>query len=655
MSLKHNLTASLVGGASSATEGTASVKDDLYLSVNGEWLKTAKIPADLPTIGGFTDLEVGIETTLITDFEEMLAGKVEPNNVLLANFIEYYRLLNDVKSRDKAGFSPIKSLIDEVQSVSDFKELQDKLLPFLKQNVGSLFPLSVDPDMKDAKHHVLTVGAPRLILPDTTYYEASNEQGSQLLQLYRGMMTKLFTEAGFAESKTQQILDQAFSFDAKLAQHKKSSEEMSDVVKQYNPETLTEFGRHSSVLDLKAYVDLALSGRVTRVIVDDPKYYNGLNDIITIDSLGEIKSWLLVQILHKWSGYLSEDIRTIGSEYGCALMGMEEATPLERYAFETAKNQFDMVVGDYYARKYFGTKAKHDVMHMVQRMVDIYKERLSHSDWLSEETRQKAILKLKTLVPNVGFPDKIDPVYSKYVVTPASEGGTLVGNRLRFREIELQNNFDQINQPVDRTMWADIDPATVNAYYEPTANIIVFPAAILQAPFYSLKQTESENFGGIGAVMAHEISHAFDNNGSQFDEHGNMKNWWTRVDLEHFKKLTDSMVEEFDGIEFVGQKVNGRLTVTENVADGGGLNCALEAAKTDTDFSAKDFFENWAKIWREKSSTEFLHWVMATDVHAPSKLRANVQAQNIDDFYTTFDVHEGDGMWLAPEKRVHIW
>ncbi|GKT03704.1 M13 family metallopeptidase [Furfurilactobacillus entadae] len=655
MTFVNNRIQTLVGGATSADEGSASLKDDLYLGVNGDWLQTATIPDDKPTTGGFADLADNIETTLMKDFGEMLAGTVEPNNVLLANFISYYKLASDYQTRDQKGFKPLLTLLKTVQGLVDYKDLQTHLVAFLKDGVGAPFPISVSPDMKDTKHNAVYAGTPSLILPDTTYYAAGNDAAPQLIATFKAMMTKLLTLAGLPETDVATILDQTVALDAKLAQHQKSSEEKADYPKMYNPQSLTDFGQHSDVIDLTAYVNEALENRVERVIVTDPKYYEALNTVLTPNNFEEWKSWLIVQLVRSWSGHLTDDARVIRGEYQRALSGSKAAFNPQKGAYYLAYHQFNMVVGDYYARKYFGAKAKADVMTMVHRMIDVYKNRLQKNEWLSDETRRQAIVKLDTLIPNVGYPDKIDPLYARFVVTPSEAGGTLFDNALRFNRLAVQANFDEIDQEVDRTMWADMDPATVNAYYDPSNNIIVFPAAILQAPFYSLDQSSAENFGGIGAVMAHEISHAFDNNGAQFDEYGNMHDWWTADDLAHFKTLTQAMIDQFDGISFAGSTVNGKLVVSENVADQGGLSCALEAAKEDPDFSAQAFFTNWAKVWCMKASPAYEQLLLSIDVHAPHKLRANVQAQNLDEFYTAFDVHEGDGMWLAPDERVHIW
>ena len=288
---------------------------------------------------------------------------------------------------------------------------------------------------------------------------------------------------------------------------------------------------------------------------------------------------------------------------------------------------------------------------MVEQMVKIYQQRLAQNDWLGEKTRAKAILKLDRLGIQVGYPDQIPALYDQLKV---DEQATLLENMIQLGKTAAKEMFSRWNQPVDRLRW-EMSAATVNAYYHPFKNIIVFPAAILQAPFYSLKQTSSENYGGIGAVIAHEISHAFDNNGALFDEYGNLNNWWTEADLAHFKQLAQKMIAEFDGLPFAGQKVNGKLTVSENIADAGGLSCALAAAKEEDDFDARQFFINWARIWRMKATDQYMQLLLSIDVHSPNKLRANVQAQNQAEFYQAFNVQAGDGMYLAPEKRVNIW
>ncbi len=333
------------------------------------------------------------------------------------------------------------------------------------------------------------------------------------------------------------------------------------------------------------------------------------------------------------------------------MSGSKEPKSKKKSAYYFATGQFDQVVGLYYAHKYFGETAKNDVHKMVEKMVAVYQKRLSENEWLSEDTKKKAVTKLNTLGIQVGYPDELDPLYKKFTV---NEDENLYDNDARFTHIILEDHFSRWGKKVNRTRW-EMPAHMVNAYYNPSFNVIVFPAAILQAPFYSLEQSSSENYGGIGAVIAHEISHAFDNNGAQFDELGNLHNWWTADDMKHFKALAQDEIDQFDGLETKAGKVKGKLVVSENIADAGGLSCALEAAKAEDSADIKAFFINWGRIWRMKSSLEREKLLLSIDVHSPNELRANVQPKNLIDFYTAFDIQPGDGMYLPEEQRVNIW
>lgn len=288
---------------------------------------------------------------------------------------------------------------------------------------------------------------------------------------------------------------------------------------------------------------------------------------------------------------------------------------------------------------------------MVKKIINTYKKRLMKNEWLSEDTRKNAILKLDKMVVKVGYPEKIDPLYDRFIINNEE---TLYENVRRLRGIEVQNMFEQYHRPFDRSKW-NMSGYEVNASYNPSTNDITFPAAILQRPFYDLKQTVSQNYGGIGSVIAHEISHAFDNNGANFDELGNMKNWWTQRDYKRFQSLTQKMIDQFDGISYMGRKVNGALVVNENIADVGGLACALEVAKSEPNFNCKVFFVNWALNWRIKSTKQINEMLLSVDVHSPAPLRCNIIAQDMDDLYKAFDIKKTDGMWLDKTQRLNIW
>ena len=506
--------------------------------------------------------------------------------------------------------------------------------------------------MKNAQINALFAAAPGLILPDKTYYEEDNQQAAGLLQVFSTMMTKLLVALDYSEEDANHMISEALTFDRNLVPHVKSAEESADYSKVYNPQTFEEFGLQSKNVDLKAIVKNLLNGNEPeKIIVAEPKYLAAIDEILNATHFNDFKSWLIVKTVGSLSSFLSDDLRVISGEYGRALSGSKAPKKQQKFAYYLAMGTYSGIVGEYYGHKYFGEDAKADVHQMVEKMINVYQNRLANNTWLTSATRDKAILKLSKLGIQVGYPDKINPLYQKMHVDTEK---TLLENAMAFDELVTEDMFSKWNQPVDRDLW-EMSAATVNAYYHPFKNIIVFPAAILQAPFYSLEQSSSANYGGIGAVIAHEISHAFDNNGALFDEYGNLNNWWSEADLAHFKELSQQMIAEFDGTEYAGQKVNGTLTVSENIADAGGLSCALEAAKAEDDADIEAFFINWAQVWRMKAATQYMQLLLSIDVHAPAKLRANIHVQNLADFYDAFGVVPGDDMYKAPDERVNIW
>ena len=630
------------------------IKQDFFEAVNEEWLKTAKIPADKPATGGFQDLVDGIDDLLMTDIDHMLAEPDKVQSDMMRHFLHFYQLANDYDRRNQLAAKPLLPLIERIEKIESFEDLNQQFPTWTLDSLPLPFSLDVDADMKNAQTNALFAYPPSLFLPDKTYYTAEHPNGAQLLGVFFDMMVQLVELTGKEKSQAEAIVEQAIQFDRLVAPHVKSAEEKADYSKMYNPRSFDTFIHYTDKLDLEKLTVGLIGTTPDKVIVTDPVYFEQLGELLTTEHFQLIKSWMIVRTIRSLSSYLSEDFRQISGIFSRTLSGTDEAMPQKKAAYYLASGQFDQVVGDYYGKKYFGEAAKKDVEHMIEKMISVYKDRLEKNNWLSDTTRKKAIIKLDKLGVQVGYPDQIPALYTKYHTVTQEEGGTLLSNALAFSKIELKERFGRWNQPVDRTEW-EMSADTVNAYYHPFRNVIVFPAAILQAPFYSLEQSSSANFGGIGAVIAHEISHAFDNNGAKFDEFGNLNNWWTEEDFAHFQEKAQAMIEQFDGVPFADGTVNGKLTVSENIADAGGLSCALEAAMTEDDYSAADFFMNWATIWRTKAKKEYQQLLLQIDVHAPAKLRANIQPQNLAEFYETFAITEEDPMYLAPEKRVHIW
>ncbi|WP_334332044.1 M13 family metallopeptidase [Companilactobacillus sp. HBUAS59544] len=642
----------VIGGAGDLINAKpADYKDNLYLAVNGAWQEKAVIPADKSRTGGFTDLDEGVEKTLMKDFHEFANAEEKVDDPRFLQAVKLYRLANNVEHLSKFHQQPILKDMQRITDLNSLKDLSDSLAALSKDGFSLPIDLGIDADMKDTAKNVVYINGAGLILPDKTYYAEDNESGKQLLAKYADVASRLLSMIGYKLDEAKEIVSKALEFDKSLVPIVKSSEEWADYTKVYNPMDFDEFVKKSDVLDLKSLVVDSINDTPEKVIITEPRYLDNLNKLVNGDTFENIKAWMMVKFLTGNASILDEEFRQVIGEYNLALSGAKELKNRTKYAYNFAAGIFSQVVGTYYGQKYFGEQAKEDVRNMVKKMIAVYEDRLSENTWLSEDTKKKAIVKLEKIVIKVGYPDKIDPLYDKFEI---NENDSLYDNVSRIRKTIAQHNLDQYHEPVDRKKWL-MPGHMVNACYDPSRNDITFPAAILQAPFYSLKQTNSQNFGGIGAVIAHEISHAFDNNGAQFDEYGNMNNWWTKEDYSKFKTLTQKMIDEFEGIPYAGHKVNGKLVVSENVADVGGLRCALEAAKSDSDFDVKAFFINWARVWRNKSTQQLTEMFLSIDVHAPAPLRANVQAQNMDEFYDAFGVTEKDGMWLDKDKRVNIW
>ncbi|VTS42614.1 endopeptidase O [Streptococcus pseudoporcinus] len=627
-------------------------KENFYEAVNGEWAKTAVIPDDKPRTGGFSDLADEIEKLMLETTDQWLEGENLPEGSILANFVKWHKITSDYAKREEVGVAPVLPLIKEYQELSSFKAFAEKVADFEMAGKPNLFPFSVAPDFMNAQLNVLWAEAPSILLPDTTYYEEGHEKADELRAVWRESQKKLLSNFDFTEEEIADLLDKTLDLDKKLAQYVLSSEESSEYVKLYHPYAWEDFIKLTPELPLDEIFKQILSQSPDKVIVPEKRFWTDFAARYYSEENWELlKADLIVNAANAYNAYLTDAIRVESGSYGRALSGTPQAMDKKKAAYYLAQGPYSQALGLWYADRYFSAKAKADVESKVATMIDVYKSRLENADWLAESTREKAIVKLNVITPHIGYPEKLPETYEKKII---DENISLVENAQRLAQISIAHSWSKWNKPVDRSEW-HMPAHMVNAYYDPQQNQIVFPAAILQAPFYSLEQSSSANYGGIGAVIAHEISHAFDTNGASFDEQGSLNNWWTENDYTAFKERTDKVVEQFDGLESYGAKVNGKLTVSENVADLGGVACALEAAKKEADFSARDFFINFARIWRMKARPEFMQMMASVDVHAPGEWRTNVTLTNFDEFHEVFQIQEGDFMWRKPEDRVIIW
>ena len=634
------------------SEETVRIQDDLYEAVNGEWLKTAVIPEDRPTTGGFSDLDQDVEKIMMADFKAFAEGSKTTDIPEMRYAIALYKKVLDTERRNREGIAPALPLLEELQGIRTVDELNARAAELLFRGVDLPVRVAVEADMQDAEKHCFIVLGPEIILPDTTYYAEDNPAGKQLLALYADMAAKVLAYTPLSEEEQRQYLADTLTFDALVAKKVKSALEWSEYYKCHDPMSADEVAACVAPFDIKKLLRDLYGEKVPEtLIVYDRRAVQGMSSYFTEADLPRYLHWASVKALLRATAYLSEELAALGKTYIRALTGIAADPPLEKQAYRIASDMYAEPIGVYYGRTYFGEEAKKDVVEMVRKIIETYKLRMARNSFLAPATREQAIKKLSTIEIKMGYPDEIKEIWSKLVF---DEEEALLPVMMRLYTIRVKDVFEKLWEPVDRTEWL-MPGHMVNACYNPSANDITFPAAILQKPFYALSQSVSENLGGIGAVIGHEISHAFDNNGAKFDEHGDLKNWWTEEDFAAFKELTKDMIEQFDGIEFHGGKVSGELTVSENIADNGGMGVTLEIVHglPDADFQA--YFRNWARVWCMKAKEEYIQLLLARDVHSPAVLRANMAPRNFPEWYEAFGVTETDQMYIAPDKRISIW
>ena len=627
------------------------IQDDLYTFVNQEKLNELVIPDDMPVAGGFANLATDVEKLMIGEFNAMCDSASYPNGYL-ENACTLFRLAKDVKRKKKHGVKPALKNLAVLKKISTLRSLNLRAKELIFKGISLPISIAVEPNMKDTTHHCVMVSGPNVILPDASYYaEGKEQQRDSLLNLWSGFARQILAIAGHTEEEIDSLIRDTLAFDALVAKYVKSNEEWSEYVKMYNPMKTGRLAGMVKPLNLKKLLTDLFGFVPEEIIVAEPRYFKHFKEVFNQDTFAAWKSWAYVLTLIGGCSLLSEELRDLGGAFRRALSGIAASSSPEKFAYQLASSLYSEPVGLYYGEKYFGEEAKKDITDIVQQIVATYQKRIANNDILEQATKDKAILKLSKMGLKLAYPDRVEDIYSKMVFDAGKSLYDIVSS---LKAIRMEENFAKINKEVDRTHWA-MPGHMVNACYDPFVNDITFPAAILQPPFYSIHQTRSENLGGIGAVIGHEISHAFDSNGAKCDELGNLNNWWTKADERKFNKKVNAMIKQFDGIELPWGTVNGKFTVSENIADNGGMAVTLDIMSHSENVSFEEYFTNWARVWCQKAKPEYQALLLQVDVHGPCYLRANMPPRNFPEWYETFGVKKSDGMYLAPSKRVVIW
>ena len=627
------------------------IQDDLYLHVNGKKLEELVIPDDKPAAGGFVELSDEVEKIMMGEFEAMAESRTYPNDYL-RRACELYAIVKDADRKAKHGITPALNslaILNEIETLDDLARLYKELT---LRGIPTPFSISPDTDMKNTKQRLAYIQGAGVILPDASYYKPEMAaQKDQILGIWTSVAKMVMAKTDRSPEEQEKYVLDTLAFDEILGGLVKTQEEWSKYVEMYNPMPEGEVAKMLSTLDLDAVLTDLFGHVPATLVVTEPRYFGAFAQVLNADTLTLYKHWAYVTGLLKACSFLSEELRDMGGMYSRAIMGVAQMQSIEKFAYNLASSVFSEPVGIYYGEKYFGEAAKKDITEIVYEIIDTYRERIKTNEILGEATKEKAILKLSTMGVKMGYPDKVRAIYDQLVFDPEDSLFDVMCTLSRIRELDALSKLDQPTEPENWQMQGHM----VNACYDPFVNDITFPAAILQAPFYSLKQTRSENLGGIGSVIGHEISHAFDSNGAKCDENGNINNWWTEDDFKRFDAKVQQMIEQFDGIELPWGKVNGAFIVSENMADNGGMAVTLDIMSRTEGASYEEYFTNWARVWCQKAKPEYLALLLSVDVHGPCSLRANIPPRNFPEWYATFGATEADQMYIAPEKRIVIW
>lgn len=630
----------------------ATVASNFYQAVNKEWLLKAKIPVDSPSIDSFYTLDEDVKGKLKKDIKNLGEGKESSDITGMSEFITFYKAASDYKQREKDGLEPLKPYLKEIEDIKDLNDLANKSASLTDKGIPIPFGYDVGTNAENTSQKQIQLSPPSILLPDVSIYkdEASKKQ---YLTPIETATQKALEMLGYSEKNSKRIVKEALEFDEIIAKYSLSNEEMSESKNLVHPKTAEEINAYSGSFKLYDVIKGIMGRDLETINVPNTKYFENYSKIVNQDNFSKIKSWILVQEAMAASNSLTEDYRLNFASISMAIMGTQKPVSKEDTVYEMSVNLFSDVMSVYYGRKYFGEEAKTDVTGMIDKIKNVYRGRLQQNDWLTEDTRNKAIEKLDKMKVFVGYQEDVDPGTKELHLDPNKSFFELSEDIAQFGKRYTIDHFDD---PIDKNKWSG-SAFDINAYYNPESNSINFPAGILQAPFYDKNQSTEKNYGGIGVVIGHEITHAFDSNGADYDENGDMHNWWTKADTKAFDKRIKAFEDQWNGLEIYGTKVNGKLTVTENVADAGGLSSTLQVLKTEmTKPNLKDYFENYADIWKQKASLQYNKYTMVQDVHAPNELRVNQQLKNLPEFYEAYpQIKEGDAMYLAPSKRISLW
>ncbi|GGC82548.1 peptidase M13 [Flavobacterium lutivivi] len=632
--------------------------DDFDAYVNGNWNKTTKIPADKASYGAFDMLLDKSEKDVKAIIEEAAKGN-NAEGTDAQKIGDFFASYMDRKERDAIGLKPLEKEFAAVDAITDYNSLASYFGEANRKGYSIPFSFTVYNDFKDPNKYSLVTWQGGISLPDRDYYLSNDEAMLKIRNAYKIHLEKMLQLAGITNPAENAA--KVFALETEIAKIHQRKEDNRDMVKLYNPYKVEDFKSLMPQFNWNAMMEKAGVAKEKSAIIAQVDYLKNLDGLIQKTPIDTWKTFLKWGILNNSCTYLTSELDKQQFEFnGKILNGTEKQREDWKRGVATVSNGLGEMIGKLYVEKHFTPEAKERMTKMVKNLLKAYAESIKKLDWMSEATKKEALKKVDKFVVKIGYPDKWKD-YSSVKINKKD----LFGNVQRATEFEYNRNLAKLGKPVDKTEWG-MTPQTVNAYYNPTVNEIVFPAAILQPPFFDLEADDAINYGGIGAVIGHEIGHGFDDQGSTFDGDGVMKNWWTEKDMAAFKAKTAALIEQYNSFEALpGLHVNGAFTLGENIGDLGGLSIAIKAYKEslngkeapilDGFTGIQRVFLGWGKVWKEKMRDEALRNQVSADPHSPAKFRVNGTVRNIPEFYEAFNIKPNNKLYLAPDKRVKIW
>ncbi|MBY0571732.1 MAG: M13 family peptidase [Burkholderiaceae bacterium] len=635
-------------------------QEDFYRHVNGTWLKNAQIPSDRSSAGAFMDLREAVVPRLHTIIDGLAKAK-NASGSDAQKISDLYASFMDMKSIEAAGLKPLQADFAKIDALTDKKQIPALMAWLNRISVTAPYDIQIHQDNKDSTKYVLDIGQSGLALPDRDYYLKDDDAKlKDTRSKYLKHVETMLTMSGDKEAAKNAAA--ILAFETELAKVQWTKVDLRDPIKAYNKIEISKINELTAGYDWNAYLnELGVTGKIDYVIVGQPSYLVGMNKVLQETSLDSIKAYFKWHLLSSVASQLPKQYSDENfAFFSKTLRGVPEQEIRWKRGVRLVDSGMGESLGKLYVAKHFPADSKAKMEKLVANLLLAYKESIDTLDWMSPETKKEAQAKLATFTPKIGYPNKWKD-YSALHITK----GDAVGNLRAIRSFAAQTELNKLGKPIDRDEWG-MTPQTVNAYYNPEMNEIVFPAAILQPPFFNPKADDAVNYGGIGTVIGHEISHGFDDQGAQYDGAGNLRDWWTKEDHVKFAAKTAALVKQYNAFSPVpGYNVNGELTLGENIADNSGLAISYKAYQLSLGGKPapvingltgdQRFFTGFGQVWRGKLREQEAIIRIKTDPHSPGEFRANGSLRNMTPFYQSFGVKEGDKMYLPPAERVTIW